>query len=417
MMIYPSKLKAMSYSPNLIVTSVKSIRKFWTLHNVERMEPLKENMVTMNIRIISFSLAMLLSYVMQAQQSTALRLLPFLDCENEQLSVELQIKAKAGQDFNIGTSSIYMKYNSKAIHFTSYKSQNFDENSKCINGVASSWDKQVFDAYSRPGHFNLTLMLNQEGYGCPAINDQEWVSIGTAQFEILDKSLSPKIFFDLANTHFNEHSLNNGTKTINKERLWGLREKILDCDVAPKLSIENLGISRKDAQIDISWTYGQVPMGSMLSLERAWESGNFSLVKEFDVNPELSGKEFIYNDELKSSEISPVLKYRFKLLQVDGTHSYSEVMELTLLEVGKLGISILPNPATEQFFIDYMLPKAGMYSLEIIDLAGRSVYSSFEKSVFPWGRIEVSSREWVPGMYIVKLDYDGTVDTTKVLLK
>lgn len=371
----------------------------------------------MNIRIGLFSLAMLLSFALQAQQSSALRLVPTLDCDNEQLSIDLQIKAHAGQEFNIGTSSLYLKYNTKAIQFLNYKSQNFDEDSKCINGVASSWSKQAFDAYSRPGHFNLTLMLDQEAYGCPVINDKEWVSIGTAQFEILDNTLSPKLYFDLSNTHFNEHSLNNGTKTISNEEIWGLREKILDCNTGPKLIIENLGIARNDAKVDISWTYGQVPMGSKLILERAWDNGDFTLVKGFDINPELAGKDYGYKDELKSSQISSVLKYRFKLVQIDGSKSYSEVMELTLLAEGKLGVAILPNPTSEVFNIDYMLPETGMYRIEIVNVAGQSVYSSLEKSAYPWGRVEVSAGDWTPGIYVVKLEFDGTVNTAKVLLQ
>jgi len=48
------------------------------------------------------------------------------------------------QELSIGTSSIFLKYNTAALSFLEYTSKQFDGSSQCIQDVASAWDVQTY---------------------------------------------------------------------------------------------------------------------------------------------------------------------------------------------------------------------------------------------------------------------------------
>ena len=162
-----------------------------------------------------------------------LRIVDTLDCDNNTFTATLQIRSANTQIFNLGTSSILLNYNQAALQFSGYESYTFDGSDQCIAGVASSWDAHAFDGTSVPGSFNLTMVLNNEGQGCPEVNGTEWVSIGKITYNILDNSLDPAMAYDSLNTNFNVDQPNDGTETVGKNRLIGVSgADVLSCDSA-----------------------------------------------------------------------------------------------------------------------------------------------------------------------------------------
>lgn len=360
---------------------------------------------------------MLACNILLAQPEAELRFYPTLDCDKNLLQVELQIRAHGEEEFNIGTSSLYFTYNQEAIQFVEYSSQHFDEKSTCIGGVASSWDKQAFDAYSRPGHFNLTLLLKTENYGCPRVSSEEWLSIGTAKFEIVNKKLSPEVFFDLRNTHFNEHSLDDGNSHIDPEEIWGLRGSLLDCEDGSKLKVRDFKASRRESSIALIWELDEAPMGSKMILERAFDNGAFEAVRTFEVLPEWKGQLMDHTDELDAAKPSKEVSYRFKIAQTDGSSTYTEERRLALLDAGKLDMAIRPNPASEQFSIDFALPESGAFALEVYNIWGQNMISTFSRSKDSFGNVDVDSRDWTPGIYIVKIQYDNHSRVSSIVIQ
>jgi len=81
-----------------------------------------------------------------------------LDCATQNYCVSIQLQS-TDQELSIGTSSIFLKYNTAALSFLEYTSKQFDGSSQCIQDVASAWDIQTYDAKSAPGFFNLTMTL------------------------------------------------------------------------------------------------------------------------------------------------------------------------------------------------------------------------------------------------------------------
>ena len=162
-------------------------------------------------------------------QIADLRMVDSLDCENNTYTTTLQIRSANIQTFKLGTSSILFTYNDSALQFATYESLSFDGSDRCIGDVASAWDVHAFDGSSVAGIFNLTLVLNNEGFGCPEVNGTDWVDIGRVSFTVVDGSLDPRLAFDSVNTNFNVDDPNDGSIVVGKGTFLGINGPALDC--------------------------------------------------------------------------------------------------------------------------------------------------------------------------------------------
>ncbi|MEM9718985.1 MAG: PKD domain-containing protein, partial [Bacteroidota bacterium] len=145
-----------------------------------------------------------------------LRFVTVQDCESDSLTATIQIKARTGENFNLGTSSVLVTYDPEVLNYADYSSLRFNGSDQCIEGIASAWEEHAADGISVPGLFNLTLVLSSEGFGCPEVDSVDWVDIGTIRFGITNPALNPQLSFDRDNTNFNVHDPNDGTIVVGK---------------------------------------------------------------------------------------------------------------------------------------------------------------------------------------------------------
>ncbi len=160
-------------------------------------------------------------------QSVELQLSPVKDCNDRSYCVDVQLQKSSlsAQDVTIGTSSILLNYNEAVLSFKNYASKNFDE-----NGACNGWSPQRYDAISRQGEFDLTLVLSQNGNACPAIGNAP-ITVGTVCFDILQQGASPNIRFNLNHSQFNANDVDDGTEVIAISDAAFIDEKnLLVCD-------------------------------------------------------------------------------------------------------------------------------------------------------------------------------------------
>ncbi len=85
---------------------------------------------------------------------------------------------------------------------------------------------------------------------------------------------------------------------------------------------------------------------------------------------------------------------------------------------GPATLQTTPNPFTENTTIEFTLPQAGTYSLEIYDLKGALVQKLEAGSATANERrsVEVNGSKWAKGIYIARLITETEVVTTKLML-
>ena len=134
------------------------------------------------------------------------------DCNQNIYCVSIQLKT-AGETKDIGTSSVFLRYNPTALAFSSYTSSHFDGSDQCIENKAASWDVQTFDATSTPGFFNVTMTLLTNQFSCPSIGE-EATEVGILCFTVLDEQKPPNLKILKNNTNFNSNIPNTGEKLL-----------------------------------------------------------------------------------------------------------------------------------------------------------------------------------------------------------
>lgn len=160
-------------------------------------------------------------------QGISVRLDDTRDCNQNTYCVSIQIQSP-NESASIGTSSIFLKYNAAAISYSSYTSSHFDGSDQCIQGQASSWDVQTFDANSAPGFFNVTMTLLTNQFSCPSIEEQP-IEVGILCFNVEDEQKSPNLSVAKNNTSFNSNLPNTGEKLHRIATVDHINKKALIC--------------------------------------------------------------------------------------------------------------------------------------------------------------------------------------------
>lgn len=163
------------------------------------------------------------------------------DCNQNTYCVSLKLKT-SGAAIDIGTSSIFLKYNATALAYSSYTSTHFDGSDQCIQDQAAAWDVQTFDATSAPGFFNVTMTLLMNQFSCPSINE-EAIEVGVLCFNVLDEQKAPNMKVLKNNTSFNSSEPNTGEKLqlikhvdhIKNPKALSCSESTIDCQQQKEL--------------------------------------------------------------------------------------------------------------------------------------------------------------------------------------
>ena len=111
----------------------------------------------------------------------------------------------------------------------------------------------------------------------------------------------------------------------------------------------------------------------------------------------------------RRSTVDRQLYYRLKIVDKDGSKTYSEIRNVELA-IRNGGISVYPNPAKEQVTITCKNAK----EILVIDYLGRTVYQSTVDS----RPLTVNTKQLVKGIYVVKaMMNNGQIKTEKLVVE
>lgn len=110
--------------------------------------------------------------------------------------------------------------------------------------------------------------------------------------------------------------------------------------------------------------------------------------------------------------------YRLKQVDINGSFSYSSVIEISWSQVNSLTLSsIYPNPSQDKVFLNYALPRGTSAGYQVIDLQGREIHAGkvvHEKNV---QSLEIQVSDWAPGLYVLIMKSNtGKLSSQKFLV-
>jgi hypothetical protein len=118
---------------------------------------------------------------------------------------------------------------------------------------------------------------------------------------------------------------------------------------------------------------------------------------------------------------APVIYYRIKQLDYDGTHTYTQVVELVPEITAPLTLTAYPNPVSEGTFrVEYATAEQGRgYSiqLQVVNSVGQHVYRNALDNAPGINALNVSTADWSPGIYHLYLTQGQEMTAYKLTVR
>ena len=129
--------------------------------------------------------------------------------------------------------------------------------------------------------------------------------------------------------------------------------------------------------------------------------------------------EYSYTDITK--HISSVIEYRLKIIDMDGSFTYSDVVEVETVPIKFELAQNYPNPFNPSTRISWQSPAGSHQTLKVYDVLGNEVATLVDEFK-PAGSYEVdfqstvTGQQLASGIYIYKLSAGNYSDTKKMVL-
>ena len=179
------------------------------------------------------------------------------------------------------------------------------------------------------------------------------------------------------------------------------------------LPVELLGFTARklghDVQLD--WATSMEINNSHFEIEKAVDGAEFVAVGKI-AGQGTSESETGY-DYLDQSEMGDVNIYRLKQVDIDGTYTYSESLEIRFDELASEYLSVYPVPAREHITVEANTDIAQSMSLHIRDAAGKAVWEGSLEKGSP-ARIDITA--FPAGVYLLKAS-SGSFQQVKQFVK
>ena len=173
--------------------------------------------------------------------------------------------------------------------------------------------------------------------------------------------------------------------------------------------ILEIGGKLTEAGAVLNWVNNPKQIGSSFSLERSIDN------RDFEVISDLKNDQSSYLDtELPASQL---LYYRLRVNNVGGSATYSNSVELNQMITKEFELGdIFPNPTTGNLNAIFYHATEGQVDLQILDVAGRRVFTGEAKLNAGTTSIELNLSTLPVGVYTLKaISSNGTLETRKVV--
>jgi PQQ-dependent dehydrogenase (s-GDH family) len=111
---------------------------------------------------------------------------------------------------------------------------------------------------------------------------------------------------------------------------------------------------------------------------------------------------YSFTDNDAANQSATTVYYRLRMVDIDGTLSYSKVVSLTYDRTYSV-FSVYPNPIRHTMKVRVSLPEAMVVNIQVMDMQGRVIHTQMASLGTGASEVEIDSRNWPSQVYSVKL--------------
>jgi len=339
-----------------------------------------------------------------------------LDVDSSKFTVLLQINTNTGTD-DLGGATIVFSFDTTAISFPAnpvkdidYIFHNFCDGNYSPATVTRPMNDKIW--------VNIDLPFINSNNGTVVAGSPGWTDIVTIHFDILDPNGTAILSWLSTSPFWGIYDANNTTfwQTGEFEDLFGPLPVELISFTGTLLSNENVLLKWKTASSLNNYGF-EIEKSYLNSI--AWEKIGFV---ENQGDPS-SLVEYCFTDE--TSHRLPVVKYRLKSIDNDGSFQYSDEVEVNTVPLSYELSQNYPNPFNPGTKIKFTLPsviasgtkQSQLVTLKVYDILGNEVATLVdEEKVAGIYEAEFSAANLASGIYIYRLQTADFISTKKMVL-
>jgi len=327
------------------------------------------------------------------------------------MMVDVEVRAAAEPGFFMSEQNYRFSFNDNAVANPTIAEQTL---TGFVPGGPGPMGFALYSPHNLTGSLDTVVSYNVELQGGDGIfvTTAEWILVGRLGFDVLDASSCfdlqwhPQSIFPP--TFVGEVFMVNGSpiRANTQETNYGNISRCIQ-DLC-ELPVELTGFSgeERDCQTQLTWSTATESNSSHFVIERSKSGDNFVSVGRVDA----AGNSVVPISYSFSDNNIGVAYYRLKQVDIDGTHSYSDIIRVasTCLDDVTNGdiFDVYPNPvhSQQQVNIELYSKVNETAQIKVMDINGRVVLSESRAIIEGLNTLNFSASDLAAGTYFVRLE-------------
>jgi hypothetical protein len=338
--------------------------------------------------------------------------------DSSKLSLLLQINTNTGSDA-MGGATIVIGFDTSVTTFKTNPIKNIDYivHNFCGGNYSPA---TITRPISNKIWINIDLPFSNNNNGTIVAGVDNWTDVATIHFDIINQQ-GLASFLWITNSNFwgvydddntslwNTGQFEDQTNYIIPVELSSFTASLLNNNFVQLKWITATSLNNHGFEVEKSCSPAQ-NQGSDSTLF-VWEKIGFIESMGNSTTP----NEYSFTDITKQN--SSVRKYRLKIIDLDGSFTYSDVVEVNTIPISFDLAQNYPNPFNPSTIIRWQSPIASHQSLKVYDILGNEVATLVDE-LKPAGNYEVefNSENLASGVYIYRLQTAEFTETKKMVL-
>ncbi|MDP2365613.1 MAG: T9SS type A sorting domain-containing protein, partial [Ignavibacteria bacterium] len=329
-----------------------------------------------------------------------------------QINTNTGSDAMGGATIVIGFDTSVTTFKSNPIKNTDYIIHNFCSGNYSPATITRPMSNKIW--------VNIDLPFNNSNNGTIVAGSENWTDVATIHFDIINQQ-------GLANFLWITNSTFWGVYDDDNITLWntGQFEDHINYPIPVELSSFTASLLNNNF-VQLRWititslnNYGfeiERKVGSLQSTVSNYEKIGFVE----SIGNSTSPDEYSFTDVTKHN--SSVVYYRLKIIDMDGTFTYSDVVEV---ETGPISFELAqnyPNPFNPSTKISWQSPVGSRQTIKVYDVLGNEVvtlvdeYRTAGSYEVDFQSGSVGGQQLASGIYIYRLSAGNFTETKKMVL-
>jgi pectin methylesterase-like acyl-CoA thioesterase len=211
------------------------------------------------------------------------------------------------------------------------------------------------------------------------------------------------------NTTFTDTTTGTGAYAVQAVSEFGALSTPANASGVLPVTLLDLTASLRTGAVNVAWTTTNETRVDKYGVERSTNGSSFKAIGAVKSN---GSRQYNFVDNGIANLQTPVVYYRLKMMDVDGSYQYSKVVKLPLKETGS-HLTVAPNPVHDLLNVTIKQNSAAAFSIRVVDATGKQVYQRNFTAGQTNVNTYVNTDGWQNGAYYLQVQSaDGTRTTT-----